>query len=104
MKERPIPNYSPSIRPWTKSTLDKMNPPEINTQLGVLEAEVQKIEIRPIAFNPTDIGRAGAFVMFDRYGALAVSRGYDHLTSDESVEDGNTAYEYTYTETMRRFG
>lgn len=105
MKKRPIPNYSPSIRPWKKSTLDKMNPPpEIDTQLGVLEAEVQKIEIRPIAFNPTDIGRAGAFVMFDRYGALAVSRGYDHLTSDESIENGNTAYEYTYTETVRRFG
>tara|TARA_R110002049_G_scaffold256808_1_gene432223 strand:- start:145 stop:528 length:384 start_codon:yes stop_codon:yes gene_type:complete len=66
-------------------------PPEIDTQLGVLEAEIQKIEIRPLAFNPTDIGRAGAFVMFDRYGGLAVSRGYDHLTSDESVEDGNTA-------------
>ena len=66
-------------------------PPEIDTQLGVLEAEIQKIEIRPLAFNPTDIGRAGAFVMFDRYGALTVSRGYDHLTSDESVEDGNTA-------------
>lgn len=79
-------------------------PPEIDTQLGVLEAEIQKIEIRPLAFNPTDIGRAGAFVMFDRYGALAVSRGYDHLTSDESIEDGNTAYEYTYTETVRRFG
>ena len=41
-------------------------PPEIDTQLGVLEAEIQKIEIRPLAFNATDIGRAGAFVMFDR--------------------------------------
>jgi ParB family chromosome partitioning protein len=90
--------------PLKKSTLNKMNPPEIDTQLGVLEADIQKIEIRPLAFNPTDIGRAGAIVMFDRYGALAVSRGYDHLTSDESVEDGSTAYEYTYTETVRRFG
>ena len=81
-----------------------MNPPAIDTQLGVLEAEVQKIEIRPLAFNPTDIGRAGAFVMFDRYGALAVYRGYDHLTSDESIENGITANVYTYTETVRRFG
>ena len=90
MNKRPIPNYSPSIRPW-KNYARQDEPPEIDTQLGVLEAEIQKIEIRPLAFNPTDIGRAGAFVMFDRYGALAVSRGYDHLTSDESVEDGNTA-------------
>ena len=41
-------------------------PPEIDPQIGVLEAEIQKIEIRPLAFNATDIGRAGAFVMFDR--------------------------------------
>lgn len=70
----------------------------------MLEADIQKVEIRPLASNPTDIGRAGALVMFDRYDALAVSRGYDHLTSYESFENGNTAYEYTYTETVRRYG
>jgi len=41
-------------------------PPKIDTQLGVLEADIQKIEIRPLAFNPINIGRAGANVMFDR--------------------------------------
>lgn len=29
---------------------------------------------------------------------------YDHLTSDEAVEDGIIANEYTFTETGRRFG
>jgi len=29
---------------------------------------------------------------------------YDHLTSDESIEDGIIANEYTFTETGRRFG
>ena len=70
----------------------------------MLEAEIQKFEIRPIAFNPKEIGRAGAFVTLDRYGALAVYRGYDHLTSDESIENGITANVYTYTETVQRFG
>ena len=70
----------------------------------MLEADIQKIEIRPLASNPTDTGRAGAFVMFDRYGALAVSRGYDHLTSEESVEDGIVANEYTFTAGGQRFG
>jgi ParB family chromosome partitioning protein len=79
-------------------------PAEIDKRFRVSEAEMEKIEIRPLAFNPTDIGRAGAFVMFDRYGALAVSRGYDHLTSDESIENGITANVYTYTETVQRFG
>ena len=29
---------------------------------------------------------------------------YDHLTSDETIEDGIIANEYTFTETGRRFG
>jgi hypothetical protein len=76
-------------------------PDEIDTRLGVLETEMEEIETRPLFFDPEEIGRAGAF---DRYGALAVSRGYDHLTSDESIEDGIIANEYTFTEGGRRFG
>ena len=79
-------------------------PDEIDTRLGVLETEVEKLETRPLIFDPLEIGRAGAFITFDRYGALVAYRGYDHLTSDESFENGNTAYEYTYTETVRRYG
>jgi len=79
-------------------------PDEIDTRLGVLEAEMEKIETRPLIFNPTKIGRAGAFVTLDRYGTLTVYRGYDHLTSDESVENGIIANEYTFTAGGRRFG
>ncbi len=79
------------------------SPTEIDTRLRVLEAEMEKIETRPLIYLPTEIGQAGAFVTLDRCGALAVYRGYNHLTSDESIENGNTAYEYTYTETVRRF-
>lgn len=79
-------------------------PDEIDARLGVLEAELEKIETRPLIFNPTKIGRAGAFVTLDRYGALVAYPSYDHPTSDESIENGITAYEYTFTETGRRFG
>lgn len=79
-------------------------PDEIDTRLGVFETEMEKLETRPLIFDPLEIGRAGAFITFDRYGALVTYRGYDHLTSDESFENGNTAYEYTYTETVRRYG
>ena len=37
-------------------------PDEIDTGLRVLETEIEKIETRPFIFNPTKIGRAGAFV------------------------------------------
>ena len=63
-----------------------------------------EVDTRPLFFDAEEIGRAWAFVTFDRYGALVAYRGYDHLTSDESFENGNTAYKYTYTETVRRFG
>ena len=72
--------------------------------LGMLETEREEIEPRPLFFDAEEIGRAGAFVTLDRYGALVAYRGYHHLTSDESIENGNTAYEYTYTETVRRYG
>ncbi len=79
-------------------------PAEIDKRLRVSEAEMEKIEALPLVFNPTDIRRAGAFVTLDRYGALAVYRGYDHLTSDESIENGITANVYIYAETVQRFG
>ena len=79
-------------------------PDEIDTGLGVLETEIEKIETRPFILNPTKIGRAGAFDTLDRYGTLTVYRGYDHLTSDESVENGIIANEYTFTAGGRQFG
>lgn len=67
------------------------------TWLGVLETELDKLETWVLIFNQMEIGRAGAFVTLDRYGALAVYRGYNHLTSDESIEDGIIANEYIFT-------
>lgn len=55
-------------------------------------------------FDPTEIGRTGACVTLHRYGALAVYRGYDHLTSEEPIGNGITANDYTRSETVRRFG
>ena len=61
-------------------------PDEIDTRLSVLEREMEKIETRPLIFDPLEIGRAGAFVTLDRYGALAVYRGYVR-PEDEPVEE-----------------
>jgi ParB family transcriptional regulator, chromosome partitioning protein len=61
-------------------------PYEIDTRLSVLETEMEKIETRPLIFDPLEIGRAGAFVTLDRYGALAVYRGYVR-PEDEPVDE-----------------
>ncbi len=50
-------------------------PEEIDARLGELEAAMEKLEARPLIFDDEEIARAGVFVMFDRYGELAVPLG-----------------------------
>jgi len=67
-------------------------PDEIDTRLGVLETEMEKIETRSLTFDQTEIGLAAAFVTLDRCGALAVHRGYmrpeDEPAKETAVQDG----------------
>jgi len=67
-------------------------PEEIDTRLGELEQAMEKLENRPLIFEQTEIARAGAFVTLDRYGAVAVYRGYvrpeDERRDESTVQDG----------------
>jgi len=67
-------------------------PEEIDTRLGELEQAMEKLENRPLIFEQTEIAWAGAFVTLDRYGALAVYRGYvrpeDEPRDESTVQDG----------------
>ena len=71
---------------------------EIETMLGTLES-------RPVAFDPEEITRAGAFVSIDGAGALKVERGYirpeDELpvAADPEIDadDRHTTDEPVYT-------
>ncbi len=51
-------------------------PEEVDTRLGVLEVAMEKLEVRPLIFDTEEVARAGAFVTLDRYGELAVHRGF----------------------------
>ncbi|MET3355545.1 UNVERIFIED_ORG: ParB/RepB/Spo0J family partition protein [Xanthobacter viscosus] len=51
-------------------------PDDIDARLGELEAELEAWEDRPLAFDPSDIARAGAFVSIAHDGSLRVERGY----------------------------
>ncbi|QEP30385.1 ParB/RepB/Spo0J family partition protein [Pukyongiella litopenaei] len=61
-------------------------PEEIDARLGELEVAMEKLEARPLIFDAEEIARAGAFVTLDRYGELAVYRGFVR-PEDESRED-----------------
>ena len=53
---------------------------------------MEKLEIRPLIFEQTEIVRAGAFVTLDRYDELAVYRGYvrpeDERRDESTAQDG----------------
>ena len=51
-------------------------PEEIDQRMTEIETMLGTLEIRPMAFDPEEITRAGAFVSIDGAGALKVERGY----------------------------
>ncbi|WP_411958749.1 ParB/RepB/Spo0J family partition protein [Paracoccus homiensis] len=70
-------------------------PEEIDVRLGELEVAMEKLEARPLIFDAGEIARAGAFVTLDRYGELAVYRGFvrpeDEPRQDADVHSGEQA-------------
>ncbi|WP_333692813.1 ParB/RepB/Spo0J family partition protein [Phaeobacter italicus] len=70
-------------------------PEEIDARLGELEVAMEKLETRPLIFDAGEIARAGAFVTLDRYGELAVYRGFvrpeDEPKTDVDVHSGEQA-------------
>jgi len=51
-------------------------PEDVHRRLTEIEATLGAIENPPVAFDPADIARAGAFVSIDADGRLRVERGY----------------------------
>ena len=61
-------------------------PDEIDRGLGELEAQIQGFESRPLAFDPAELTRAGAFVSIAPDGSLRVERGYVRPEDELPVE------------------
>ena len=51
-------------------------PEEIDRRMTEIETMLGTLEDRPVAFDPDEIARAGAFVSIDGAGVLKVERGY----------------------------
>ncbi|MFT9222801.1 chromosome partitioning protein ParB, partial [Gluconobacter oxydans] len=51
-------------------------PEEVDARLGEIERAIEALEERPVAFDPTDMMRAGVFVSLDTDGTLLVERGF----------------------------
>jgi ParB family chromosome partitioning protein len=59
---------------------------EVDRRLDKIEAELKAIEQRPLAYDPEEIGRAGAFVSIAADGSLRVERGYVRPEDEPKVE------------------
>ncbi|EFG84879.1 chromosome partitioning protein ParB [Novacetimonas hansenii] len=51
-------------------------PDEVDARLGGIEQAILALEERPLAFDPADMARAGAFVSLASDGTLQVERGF----------------------------
>ncbi|MDF3623328.1 ParB/RepB/Spo0J family partition protein [Brytella acorum] len=66
-------------------------PDEVDARLGGIEQAILALEERPLAFDPADMARAGAFVSLASDGTLQVERGFvlpeDMPAEPEEVDD-----------------
>jgi ParB family chromosome partitioning protein len=61
-------------------------PDEINARLTELAEAMERLEARPMIFDPAEIAQAGVFVTFDRDGVLVIHRGFVR-PDDEAQEE-----------------
>jgi ParB family transcriptional regulator, chromosome partitioning protein len=66
-------------------------PFDVDQRLSEIETALAALENRPIAYDPGEVARAGAFVSIDRNGDLRVERGYVRPEDELPVADAPEA-------------
>ncbi|HEV7252117.1 MAG TPA: ParB/RepB/Spo0J family partition protein [Mesorhizobium sp.] len=61
-------------------------PDGVDERLGELETAIEAIDARPLAYDPAEIARAGAFISIDHSGDLRVERGYVRPEDELPIE------------------
>ena len=51
-------------------------PDEVDARFGELEAEIERLEAKRLAYDPADIARCGAFVILNHDGTVRIERGF----------------------------
>ena len=68
-------------------------PEEVDQRLGEIELALGAFDSRPMAFDPDQVGRAGAFVSIDSDGTLLVERGLVRPEDEAQAEPKGDAGE-----------
>lgn len=77
---------------WEDADVDL--PPEVDTRLAELEAEIERIDGKRHAYEADEIARGGVFVVLSHDGEARIERGFirpeDEAPEPEEAEDGET--------------
>ena len=69
-------------------------PEEVDARLGEIETAIEALDNRPMAFDPAEVTRAGAFISIDGAGQARIERGFvrpeDELPVEQPVVEGIT--------------
>jgi len=93
-KEVPLTKKEIKARDALKAELDKLEktyadaeeiPEEVDSRLGEIETALREFEERPVAYDPSEIARAGVFISIGTDGTLHVERGYVRPEDEEPV-------------------
>jgi ParB family chromosome partitioning protein len=66
-------------------------PEEVDQRLGEIERLLSAFDSRPMAFDPEQVGRAGAFVSIDSDGTLLIERGFVRPEDEQRVAPAGEA-------------
>lgn len=61
-------------------------PEEVDARLGEIETALAALDDRPVAYDPNEVARAGAFVSIDRDGLLRIERGFVRPEDELPIE------------------
>ncbi|MGX1317637.1 ParB family chromosome partitioning protein [Bradyrhizobium sp. USDA 377] len=67
-------------------------PDDVDAHFGELEAEIERLEAKRLAYDPDDVARGGAFVILNHDGTIRIERGFvrreDERPRAETVQRG----------------
>jgi ParB family chromosome partitioning protein len=98
-KEVPLTKKETKARDALKAELDKLEkeyadaeeiPEEVDVRLGEIATALAEYEHRPVAYDPTEIARAGVFFSIGTDGTFRVERGYVRPEDEEPVAAGES--------------
>ena len=92
--EVPLTKKQTKARDALKAEIDKIEetygeaeeiPEEVDARLGEIETALAAFDERPVAYDPAEVARAGAFVSIDGSGSLRIERGYVRPEDEAAV-------------------